>query len=655
MTDLGAERDSVSIQHPSHDIEWLRRLGLASAVTTTFAGVAGVVLAMATGNLAFTGVGLVMAFLTTWTLLARRQAARGGATRYVARLSVGLFVGMLALLPLVPALASTIVMACLIPLFMAVPLLDRRALRRWSLAVWAYGVAYVAAASLIGVTMGDGGTDGDDLVLEVVGTAIIVGFVVALIRHYALADTSVRFMAVHDGLTGLCTGALFLDRLEHALALEEPRPSTTAVICLALDGFKAVNDRHGHAYGDKVLRAVADGLRSSVRSADTVARVGGDEFAVLLEGIADRTEAAALADRRGRATSDPMAREGGISIRSSVGIAFSGDGGETAEALLRNADYAMYQSKRGRRGGVVVYHPSLRLAAAERRAVKRALSGVVERDELLLQYQPIVRLHSGYGEASTGDPPAGTIESLEALVRWDDPQRGRRGPDQFIGFAEETGDIVQIGRWVLQEACHRLHDWQRLPGASSLRMAVNLSARQLQRPGFAEDVAAIVADAGIEPSSLVLEITEHVLVRDSALIHGTLQRLRSSGIHLAIDDFGTGYSSFAYLRDFPVDSLKLDRSFLLDAVGRQRGTALLRAMVDVGAGLGATVVAEGIETQAQLDLVRSLGCDLGQGFLLSRPLGDDAVVELLMAENRPWGRVLGVDGSRVRNDQELVA
>ena len=153
----------------------------------------------------------------------------------------------------------------------------------------------------------------------------------------------------------------------------------------------------------------------------------------------------------------------------------------------------------------------------------------------------------------------------------------------------------------------------------------------------------------------MLEITAHVLVRDSALIHGTLQRLRSSGIHLAIDDFGTGYSSFAYLRDFPVDSLKLDRSFLLDAVGRQRGTALLRAMVDVGAGLGATVVAEGIETQAQLDLVRSLGCDLGQGFLLSRPLGDDAVVELLMAENRPWGRVLGVDGSRVRNDQELVA
>jgi EAL domain-containing protein (putative c-di-GMP-specific phosphodiesterase class I) len=311
----------------------------------------------------------------------------------------------------------------------------------------------------------------------------------------------------------------------------------------------------------------------------------------------------------------------------------------------------MYSSKHGRRGDVVVYHPSLRLAAEERRAVKQALGGVVDRGELRLQFQPIVRLHSGLDEASSAQAPSGTIECLEALVRWHDPLRGRRMPDQFIGLAEETGDIVRLGRWVLEEACERLREWQRSPDAVNLRMAVNLSARQLQRPGFASDVEAIVTAAGIAPSTLELEITEHILVRDSTSIHDTIMRLRASGVRLAIDDFGTGYSSFGYLRDFPVDTLKLDRSFVLGAVGNQRGKRLLRGMVEVGAALGAYIVAEGIETPAQLDLVRALGCDLGQGYLLSQPVDAEAVAALLGPERRPWEALFRTSASQVMTEQ----
>ena len=485
------------------------------------------------------------------------------------------------------------------------------------------------------------------LALDVIGTTLILGFIVVLIRRYAVAEEHVRFLALHDGLTGLSNAALFMDRLQHAIAQEERRHSTTVVVCLQADRFQAANDQHGHASGDQVLCAVADRLRSAIRPADTAARMGGDEFAVLLEGLDDRGAALAVVERLQRATVHPVAPIGRpLPIHWSAGVAFSGDGGETAEALLRNADYAMYQSKREHRGELVVYHPSLRLAAAERRTITRALGGVVKRAELRLQFQPLVWLHSGLGETSAGETPAGTIAGVEALVRWHDPKHGVRGPDQFIALAEETGDIVQLGRWVLEQSCQQLRAWQQLPGCGSLRMALNVSSRQLQRSGFAEDVDAIVAAAGITPSSLVLKITEHVLVRDSESIQSTFLRLRSSGIPIAIDDFGTGYSSFSYLQRFPVDILKLDRSFVIKAVGDQHGTALLRALVDAGTALGASIVAEGVETKAQLDLVRSLGCDLAQGFLLSPPLDDIDVSALLAAQQRPWDQCSARAGAR---------
>ncbi len=644
--------DSTSVEYPQHDIVWLRHFGFVGALATGAIGMTALGAGIATGDQAIIWLAMVLAAVGGWLLWTRRSARTGSEARFVTRMTIGLVAAMAVLLPTVPELAPTIAMAGLIPVFMAVPFLSQSGLKRYSVAVLVSCSAYVLAAGLLLVTRGESSLGPADVVLGALGTAIIMGLVLAIIRRYALADEDVRFLALHDGLTGVHNRTLFMDRLGHAIAREEREAVTTAVIYLDVDGFKAINDRHGHAYGDEVLRAVADRLRATVRVADTVARVGGDEFAVLLEGVTERPAAVALAERLRQAVTDSLALPGGgTSITASIGIALSGDGGETADALLRNADYAMYGSKRGGRGEVVVYHPSLRMAAEERRAVKHALGSTVERGELRLQFQPVVRLHSGLGEASAGEPPSGTIEGLEALVRWHDPQHGRRMPDQFIGLAEETGDIVGIGRWVLEEACQRVAEWQQVPGAANLRMAVNLSARQLARPGFAADVEAIVAGAGIVSSTLELEITEHILVRDRASIHDTILRLRSSGIRLAIDDFGTGYSSFGYLRDFPVDTLKLDRSFVVGAVGNQRGARLLRGMVDVGSALGARIVAEGIETPAQLELVRALGCDLGQGFLLSRPVDADVVDTLLRAERPPWETLFRPHASRAGTER----
>jgi diguanylate cyclase (GGDEF)-like protein len=625
------------VEYPQHDIIWLRRFGFIGALATMSCGLAAFGLGVGTGVEALLWLALVMAAISGWLLLSRRLSTTGSEVQFLARMAVGLFVGMILLLPVVPELAPTVAMAGLIPVFVAVPFLDQRTLQRSSVASWAFCTAYVLAAGLVLATRSERGIGPAEVLLSALGTAVIMGLVLAIIRRYALADEDARFLALHDGLTGVHNRTLFMDRLAHALAREERRSTMTAVVYLDVDGFKSINDRHGHAYGDQVLRAVADRLGATIRAGDTVARVGGDEFAVLLEEVASRDEAVSVAQRLRDSTVDSVAmRGGGTSVTTSLGIAFSGDGGETPDALLRNADYAMYSSKQGGHGEVVVYHASLRFAAEERRAVQRSLRGVADRGELRLQFQPVITLHSGLGESSADAAPSGTVVGLEALVRWHDPERGRRMPDQFIGLAEETGDIVQLGRWVLEEACQRLHEWQRIPRAADLRMAVNLSARQLERPGFASDVAAIVANAGVAPSTLELEITEHVLVRDSASIHEMILRLRASGIRFAIDDFGTGYSSFGYLRDFPVDTLKLDRSFVLGAVGNQRGTRLLRGMVDVGAALGASIVAEGIETGAQLDLVRSLGCDLGQGYLLSRPVDADTVASLLREDRPPW-------------------
>jgi EAL domain-containing protein (putative c-di-GMP-specific phosphodiesterase class I) len=290
---------------------------------------------------------------------------------------------------------------------------------------------------------------------------------------------------------------------------------------------------------------------------------------------------------------------------------------------------------------VLIYDPALRARSEERRQMKRALRGIVERGELELHYQPLVRLNSGFSDLPGTFPPAGTIAAFEALVRWRDPARGLVLPSEFIELAEETGDIMAIGHWVLETASRQLRAWQRIAGRSGVSMLVNLSALELEQRGFGEDIRHTIARSGITPHSLVLEITEHAVVRDVSRVRSVLDQLQGCGAHLVIDDFGTGYSSLSYLSSLPIDGLKIARPFVHGAVGDRRIVALLRAIVEVGAALGLVVVAEGIETREELHLLRSLGCDLGQGHVLAPALPAEEASALLTTSAPPWMADLG--------------
>jgi diguanylate cyclase (GGDEF)-like protein len=433
-----------------------------------------------------------------------------------------------------------------------------------------------------------------------------------------------RHQAFHDGLTRLPNRALFTDRLEHALARSERRGSLLAVLFVDVDDFKTINDGLGHARGDLLLGAIADRLRLCIRSADTAARLGGDEFALLLEDLDGRTEAEAVADRILDVMSRPIQLpDTTVGVGVSIGLCFPGTGGETADELLRNADFAMYRAKTLGKGRVEIFQPGLRAGAAERRRLEGMLHGAIERNELRLEYQPVLDLTNG------------RLSGLEALLRWEMPDGEVRMPVDFIDMAEETGLIVPIGRWVLREACREARVWQTMTG-TSLSIGVNLSARQFQHPALRADVRAALQESGLSPESLVVEITESVLMLNTPGTVATLDAMRRAGVRVAVDDFGTGYSSLSYLQRFPIDILKIDRSFV-DGTSRDNGV-LARAIVELGRALRMSVVAEGIEDPRQLAALRSFGCRLGQGYLFSRPLRAAEVQQLLLAEERPWDR-----------------
>jgi len=411
--------------------------------------------------------------------------------------------------------------------------------------------------------------------------------------------------AFHDPLTGLANRVLFVDRLGHALAR---RGSQVAVLFLDLDDFKVVNDRYGHAHGDELLRQVAARVRGCLRPADTPARMGGDEFAILIED-ADASMLMDVSERIVAAFREPFTLSGtDVRVKGSLGVATNSAGDESSEDLLRNADVAMYTAKSSGKDRFASFEPTMHVEMVQRHSLKEELEAAVERDEFVVEYQPITRL-------ATGETVA-----LEALVRWQHPERGRITPAEFIPLAEETGLIVPIGRIVLAKACRLARGWSDAhPDRAPISMHVNASAAELQEADLLEHVAGAIEAAGINPCQLVIEITESLLISDAPVGLARLDELRRAGVRLALDDFGTGYSSLSYLRWLPLDIVKMDKSFVSWAGHGGRGAAFARTIAELAHTLGLDVVAEGIETEEQLAAMRELGCEMGQGYWFAPP------------------------------------
>jgi diguanylate cyclase (GGDEF)-like protein/PAS domain S-box-containing protein len=432
-------------------------------------------------------------------------------------------------------------------------------------------------------------------------------------------EAQLTHQALHDSLTGLPNRTLLLDRLDHANAVARRHGGTVAVLFLDLDNFKLINDSMGHAAGDVLLLRVAQRVRACVREDDTVARFGGDEYVIVLNQIYDATEALEVAQRITAALQAPLNVHGRDIIMSvSIGIALSVAGSVDRNELLRNADIAMYRAKSSGKARFHLYGVHMHDAAVQRLELEYDLRLALERDELLLEYQPIIDLESG---AAVG---------LEALVRWQHPGQGRISPAAFIPIAEETGLIVPIGEWVLREACRQAAAWQALEGVTgNLRISVNLSARQFLDPHLVTHVRSALDASGLPPDLLVLEITESNVMTNADEAVTRLQALRALGVRIAIDDFGTGYSSLAYLHSLPVEILKIDRSFVAGIGEEKDSTPIVAATVRLAQSLGLGIVAEGVETETQVSHLRDFGCGQAQGFLFSAPVPAERVLEVL--------------------------
>jgi len=444
-------------------------------------------------------------------------------------------------------------------------------------------------------------------------------------------EDQLSHQAFHDAVTGLANRALFKDRVEHALERQARTSVPVSVLFMDLDDFKTINDSLGHAAGDRLLTEVGDRLKTSLRQADTAARLGGDEFAILLEDGGDGIDAAQVAVRILAALEGPFHLEGKeVFVHASIGIASaegSPAGPEGAEELLRNADIAMYMAKEAGKGRYQVFEPAMHDTAFRRLELKADLQRAVDNDEFILHFQPVIELETG------------RIEGLEALVRWEHPAHGTVAPLDFIPLAEETGLIVPIGRWVLREACLQARRLQeRYPQTPALHMSVNLSARQLQRPEIVGEIAETLMETGLSPDRLVAEITESVMMQEMDLSIQRLAELKELGVKIAVDDFGTGYSSLNYIRRFPVDILKVDKSFVDGVNEGGEVSALTAAIIELAAILRLRPVAEGIERADQLEKLLALRCDLGQGFYFAKPLPPERIDQLLAARQTLAGR-----------------
>jgi diguanylate cyclase (GGDEF)-like protein len=490
-------------------------------------------------------------------------------------------------------------------------------------------VAAAATAELLGLQVPAEGDEleltGEELVPPEARDALgILRAQLALALERAELAAELARRASVDHLTGLANRAAFSRALLAALAGFTPPGPGPGLLLLDLDDFKTINDSLGHSCGDEVLRVVAERLRGCLAPDHVAARLGGDEFAVLVPRVAGEAEAVALGERMAAILRAPVTVSGReVLARASVGVRLARGGDEDPERLLRDADMAMYAAKTAGRAGVRVFDTAMHTRAVQRLDFEAALRRAVIRQQFTVRYQPVVELADG------------RLAGLEALVRWDHPDRGLVMPGEFVGLAEDTGLIVPIGRWVLHAACQAARDWQRrFPLQPPPFLSVNLSVRQLQQPDLLEDVAGALDASGLDPGDLMLEITESVLAGDQQAMLERLAALRALGVHLAIDDFGTGYSSLAYLKHLPVDTLKLAKPFVDGLLRGPEEAALTNAILRIADLLDLQVIAEGIEQPPQARELQRLGCRFGQGFHFARPLDQFAVEALLVAEQR---------------------
>jgi diguanylate cyclase (GGDEF)-like protein/PAS domain S-box-containing protein len=440
-------------------------------------------------------------------------------------------------------------------------------------------------------------------------------------------EDAIRHRALHDPLTGLPNRVLFLDRLEQALARVRRRHSLAAILFFDLDRFKLVNDSLGHHVGDELLAAAAPRLKQAVRTTDTVARFGGDEFGILLEDISDEHDAIEMAERIASVFARPFVLAGKEHfVTTSIGIALA-RGGELAADLIRDADAAMYRAKDRGRARYEVFDDGMRARAIARLGVENDLRRAIERRELRLAYQPLVSLGSA------------TIVGVEALLRWQHPERGLIRPSDFIPVAEETGLILPIGNWVLENACRQTARWHAArPDAAPVGLSVNLSAAQVVGHELTDMVASVLGDTGLEPGCLSLEITETAMLTDAGVLTETLESLKALGVRLVLDDLGTGYSSLGYLTHLPLDALKVDRSFV-DGLGTEpRDTAITEAIIAMSRALSLEVIAEGVETPLQISELGRLGCDLAQGYYFSPPVSAREI-SIALRDGPRWNRL----------------
>lgn len=450
-----------------------------------------------------------------------------------------------------------------------------------------------------------------------VGGAVLVFHDVSESRAMA---RRMSHMAHHDFLTGLPNRALLTDRLAQAIALAKRNGKQLALLFMDLDYFKHINDSLGHAIGDRLLQSVAERLSACVRTTDTVCRQGGDEFVVLLVEIEQPQDAANVAEKLLAAVALPHLVGGNeLHVTLSIGISVYPDDGQDVDSIMQNADTAMYHAKAVGRSHYQFFTADMNARAVRRLAVESSLRRALKQGEFLLHYQPQI------------DVASGTMTGAEALIRWQDPNLGLLEPEQFVAIAEQSGLIVPIGRWVLREACRQVQAWLNA-GLPAVPVAVNISAVEFRHRDFADAVAQILKDTGLAPRYLELELTESVLMHDAKSSSSVLEALKAMGVHLAIDDFGTGYSSLSYLKRFPIDTMKIDQSFVRDIVSDAGDATIVSAMIGMGNNLKHRVIAEGVETPQQLAFLRTRQCAEVQGFLLSRPLAAEDFERMLAAE-----------------------